>query len=117
MQQEKNIISSKLIYTDHALKRMEERSITEEEIEHVLRTGYRSWEDEDRGARRFTERKNKTNPLIVVLNTNQEPNVVVTVFKDSPAPKHERKKCAREQAYLKEKKANKAKDLRRESKQ
>lgn len=117
MEKPKNTISSRLIYTDHAVKRMEERKVTREEIEHVLQTGYRSWEEEDRGAERFTERKNKINPLIVVLDRKLDPNVIITVFKSDPIVKHETRKFTsgrlKEEAYLKQKTAKKEKDLRR----
>ncbi len=75
-----NWISKELRYTQHALERMEQRKITAKQIKRVLRNGKRSWEDD--GSRRFTERKNKLNPLIVIANTKVIPNIVITAFKN-----------------------------------
>lgn len=118
MDKPKNFISAELIYSDHALKRMAEQNITKGQVELTLRTGYRSWDEEDRGAERFTERKNKKNPLIVVLNRNKQPNVVVTAFIANEKNPYIRPKLTagriKEEKYLKQKKENKEKDLQKE---
>lgn len=120
MEKPKNYISSELIYSSHALKRMTEQGIAKEAVEHTLQTGYRSWDEEDRGAERFTERKNKKNPLIVVLDRNKQPNVVVTAFITNEKNPYIRPKLTagriKEEKYLKQKKENKEKDLQREKK-
>jgi len=79
--QKKNHISEALAYSGHACQTMVERNILESEVKAVLETGYRSWDEENRGAEKFTERRNEINPLIVVLNRNEEPNVVVTAYR------------------------------------
>ena len=116
MAKDKNIISAELLYSPHALQRMAERGIQREEVDYVVRNGIRTWDLEDRGAHRYIERKNKSNPLIVVLNRNVEPNVVVTVFREIVAPKRPVRKFLagrlRDEAYLKEQEAQKEKDLR-----
>jgi hypothetical protein len=115
MEKDKNIISEELCYSRHALEQMEERNISQEEVDHVVRNGIRAWDLEDRGANRYIERKNKANPLIVVLDRNVEPNVVVTAYIDClTQKKHVRKLPARAEAYLKEQADEKEKDLRRE---
>jgi hypothetical protein len=119
MEKPKNDISSVLKYTKHANEKMEERDITREEILRVLQLGIRSWENEDEGTERFTERKNKKNPLVVIINRNQDPNVIVTVYKENPSSKPEPRKFKagrlREEAYLNEKREKKEKDLCREA--
>jgi len=115
-QKGKNWISKELHYTEHALERMKQRKITEKQIKSVLKKGIRSWDLEHDGARRFTERKNKLNPLIVVLNTNVEPNAVVTVFRnDHTIPKSlSIENHLIDKEYQQTQRANKNKDLVRQ---
>jgi|GEM_PF-3475361 hypothetical protein len=120
MEKGKNIISEQLVYTNHALERMEKRQVSRDEIKQVLHTGKREWDLEDRGAERFVERKNKINPLMVVLDRSKNPNVVVTVIKADPIVKYPVRTLtagrSREEEYLKGQKAKKEKDLQREEK-
>jgi hypothetical protein len=84
----KNIISKQLDYAEDAVKKMKEHRVSQQKVEQVLHTGRREWASEDSGFERFVERKNKINPLTVVVDRNKDPNVVVTVIKGNPVVKH-----------------------------
>lgn len=114
----KNNISEELHYTNHALERMKERSVTSEEVIYVLQTGRRIWDLENRDAEKFVDRKNKSNPLIVVLNRKEQPHTVVTIYKGNTTtiPTKIRRLTLREEEYLSNEKKKKAKDLHRERK-
>jgi hypothetical protein len=84
-QKAKNHISEVLTYSKHALKQMGERKISAAEVEYVLKTGYRSWEDEERGTRKFTERTKKGKQLVVILARNNDPNMVATAYRINSA--------------------------------
>ncbi len=110
MERSTNRISEVLHFTKHAREQMVARNISEKEIEDVLHNGIRGW-DNELGAARFIERNNKSNPLVVVLNREKQPNSIITVFRK--APKQPLRKGIHGENYDITKKANKEKDLRR----
>lgn len=114
----KNWISEEIEYSNHALERMAERGVTAEEIMKVLEKGVRGALDLDgKGTRRFIERKNKLNPLIVVARIDVNPNVVITVYRDDLTSKIAAKKefaDKRNMAFLKDAKDKKNNYLMRQ---
>lgn len=79
----KNTISQEITYAPYVLEAMAGQQITQAEVADVLKTGLRTWDQEQNDAQRFAERKNKINPLKVVLDRNQVPNVVLAAFRDA----------------------------------
>ena len=65
MQKGRNKISEKLSFSDQVSYRMAKYRVTEAEVRVVAETDIRSWDSEEQGIERFTERMNRINPLIV----------------------------------------------------
>lgn len=68
-----------IIYTKHGQQRMEQREISEEKIEKVIRGGKTSGVSRKAGTASYTE-KNKTSPTIVVAADDPDGTKVITTY-------------------------------------
>ena len=101
-----------IVYTTHALEQMKKRKVTKLEVEKVIKTGRRGFDDSD-GRTPYFEKKNKVNPLKVVLATTPDEYIVITIFRQDPPPP-----SAGNRQNLKDfenQKKGKSKDLAREA--